>query len=252
MRTMPTHFKKDGNKIVCLTAYSAVQASILDKHVDMILVGDSLGMVLYGMESTIGVTLEMMRNHAAAVVRASKKACVLVDMPFGSYQESPQQAFRNASWLMRETGCQCVKIEGGLEMCETVEYLTHRGIPVMAHIGLRPQSLNTQGGYKMQGKTEAARHKLLLEAKAHEVAGAFALLLEGMREDAATEITRSLKIPTIGIGASKHCDGQVLVTDDVLGMHNGHYPAFVQRQAELYPLIENAVASYAESVRNND
>ncbi len=239
---------KNTQKIVCLTAYSAPMAALLDTHVDVLLVGDSLGMVLYGMDSTLPVTLEMMIAHSKAVMAHSKHAFVLTDMPFASYQQSPEQAFANAARILQETGVQGVKLEGGLEMVETVEFLTQRGIPVMAHIGLKPQSVNSMGGYKYQGRDKAAAKELHAQAKAFEDAGAFGLLLEGITESVAKSITHTVTIPTIGIGASPACDGQVLVAEDMLGL-NEHAPKFVKPYVNLRATIDTAVSEYAQEVR---
>jgi 3-methyl-2-oxobutanoate hydroxymethyltransferase len=241
--------RKGGEPVVCLTAYTAPMAKMLDKHVDLLLVGDSLGMVVYGLPTTIGVTMDMMVAHGAAVVRGTSHACVVVDMPFGSYQESPEQAFRNAARLMMETGCAAVKLEGGCEMAPTIKYLVERGIPVMAHVGLTPQSFHAFGGFRAQGRDEAEADKILHDAHAVEEAGAFAVVLEGTMEPIARKITERLHVPTIGIGASPVCDGQVLVVDDVLGMFMDFKPKFVKRFAELGPMVEDAAARYAAEVK---
>jgi 3-methyl-2-oxobutanoate hydroxymethyltransferase len=202
--------------IVSLTAYTTSMARLLDPHVDILLVGDSLGMVVYGLDSTLGVTLEMMIAHGQAVMRGSQRACVVVDMPFGSYQESPQLAFRAAARLLAETGAQAVKLEGGAEMAETITFLTSRGVPVMGHVGLTPQSVNVLGGFRTQGRDEGTARRVLTDAEAVAAAGAFAVVVEGTVESLAREITTRVPIPTIGIGASPYCDGQVLVVDDVI------------------------------------
>ena len=240
---------KGKTPIVCLTAHSAPIAKLLDPHVDLLLVGDSLGMVVYGFSSTLPVTLDMMIAHGAAVVRGSARALVVVDMPFATYQESPEQAFRNAARVMAETGAQAVKLEGGAEMAPTIRFLTDRGIPVMAHIGLTPQSVNALGGYRTQGRdAEAAR--LLVEAgRAVEAAGAFSVVIEGTVATVAAEISAALAIPTIGIGASAACDGQVLVTDDLLGVFTDFTPKFVRRYADLAGTIAAAAASYGDDVK---
>jgi len=250
-RLYTASIKKQKRKtpLVCLTAYSAPMATLLDPHVDILLVGDSLGMVVYGLPSTLQVTLEMMINHGAAVVRGSQKACVVVDLPFGSYQQSPQQAFQNAARVLSETGCQAVKLEGGAEMAETVAFLTVRGIPVMAHIGLQPQSMNVYGGFKVQGKDATEQQTLLEAAQALAAAGAFAVVIEGVKEVTAQHITENLPIPTIGIGASLTCDGQVLVTDDLLGLLSGFQPKFVKQYASLSPVITKAVEQFVTDVR---
>ena len=235
--------------VVCLTAHSASMAKLLDPHVDLLLVGDSLGMVVYGFSSTLPVTLDMMIAHGAAVVRGSSKALVVVDMPFATYQESPEQAYRNSARVMIETGAQAVKIEGGVEMAPTIRFLTSRGIPVMAHIGLTPQSVNTLGGYRTQGRDAAAAAALIADGRAVEEAGAFSVVIEGTVATVATEISAALTIPTIGIGASAACDGQVLVTDDLLGVFTDFTPKFVKKYADLAGVIGAAAASYAEEVK---
>lgn len=240
--------RKGAEKIVILTAYTAPIAALLDAHCDMLMVGDSLGMVVYGMDSTLPVTLDMMIAHGAAVVRSAKRAAVVVDLPFGSYQASPEQAFMSAARVMKETGCQAVKLEGGAEIAETIRHLTRHGIPVMAHVGLMPQHVHQQGGFKAQGKEAAAHRTILNDAKAVAEAGAFAVVLEGMMEPLAAEITANLSIPTIGIGASPACDGQVLVVDDMLGMFE-HTPRFVKKFADLRSSITSAVRDYAFEVR---
>ncbi len=234
--------------LVMLTAYAAPMAKHLDNYVDMLLVGDSLGMVLYGFDSTLPVTLEMMSAHGAAVVRGSERALVVVDMPFASYQESPEQAFRNAARLLKETGCTAVKIEGGVEMAGTIEFLTQRGIPVMGHVGLQPQSVHGAGGYHVQGRDEREAEKIRSDAQAVAESGAFAVVMECITPDLAAQITEDIAIPTIGIGASAACDGQVLVTDDMLGLSLGAAPKFVKRYADLASDIESAIESYAHDV----
>jgi 3-methyl-2-oxobutanoate hydroxymethyltransferase len=236
--------------IVSLTAYTTPVARLLDPHVDVLLVGDSLGMVVYGLDSTLGVTLEMMIAHGQAVMRGSQRACVVVDMPFGSYQESPQTAFRAAARLLAETGVQAVKLEGGAEMAETIAFLTARGVPVMGHVGLTPQSVNVLGGFRTQGRDEGTARRVLTDAEAVAAAGAFAVVVEGTVESLAREITTRIPIPTIGIGASPYCDGQVLVVDDVLGIFTDFTPKFVRRYAELGPQIGAAAAAFATDVRN--
>jgi 3-methyl-2-oxobutanoate hydroxymethyltransferase len=239
---------KNAKPVVCLTCYHAHTARLLDRHVDLMLVGDSLGMVMHGLDTTVGVTLDMMITHGKAVMRGSKHALVVVDMPFGSYEESPQIAFRNAARVMQETGCTAVKMEGGARTAETVHYLTQRGIPVMSHIGLTPQSVNTMGGFKTQGRTLAEWPAIEADAKAIADAGAFAVVLEGMAEPLAAKITGDIAIPTIGIGASAACDGQILVMEDMLGL-NPNPPKFVRQYAQLGPDIEAAVQAYAKDVR---
>ncbi|WP_395459446.1 3-methyl-2-oxobutanoate hydroxymethyltransferase [Azospirillum melinis] len=240
---------KGGEPIVCLTAYTAPVARLLDPHVDILLVGDSLGMVVYGLDSTLPVTLDMMIAHGAAVVRASERACVVVDLPFGSYQESKEAAFRASARVMAETGAQAVKLEGGIEMAETVAFLTARGIPVMGHVGLTPQSVNTLGGYKAVGRDAEAAERIVADARAIAEAGAFTLVIEGTMEALARRITEEVTIPTIGIGGSPACDGQVLVTDDMLGLFGAFQPKFVKRYANLGETVSEAAATYAAEVR---
>ncbi|OYD83454.1 3-methyl-2-oxobutanoate hydroxymethyltransferase [Azospirillum brasilense] len=241
--------RKGGEPIVCLTAYTTPVARLLDPHVDLLLVGDSLGMVVYGFDSTLPVTLDMMIAHGAAVVRGSRHACVVVDLPFGSYQESPQLAFRNAARVMAESGAQAVKVEGGLEMAETVAYLTSRGVPVMGHVGLLPQSVNALGGYKAVGRDPEAAERIRADARAIAEAGAFSLVIEGTMESLARQITEDVAIPTIGIGASPACDGQVLVSDDMFGLFGEFQPKFVKRYAQLGTAIGEAAATYAAEVK---
>jgi 3-methyl-2-oxobutanoate hydroxymethyltransferase len=235
--------------IVMLTAYTMRMAQLLDPHCEMLLVGDSLGQVIYGLPSTIPVTLEMMCAHGAAVVRGSWHALVTVDMPFGSYEASPSHAFDNASRIMKETGCAAVKLEGGEAMAPTVEFLTHRGIPVIGHVGLTPQAVNVLGGYGARGREEREAEKILADAKAIDQAGAFCIVVEGVLEEIATEITRSVSAPVIGIGASAECDGQVLVIDDMLGMFE-RTPRFVKRYDDLAARIGEAARTYADEVRD--
>ncbi len=242
--------RKGGEPVVCLTAYGAPMAGFLDAHVDLLLVGDSVGMVLYGMETTLGVTLDMMIAHGAAVVRGSARACVIVDMPFRSYKESPEVAFRSASRAMVETGCAGVKLEGGTEMAETIRFLTARGIPVMGHVGLLPQSVNTAGRYRVHGKGASEAERILADAKAVAAAGAFAMVIEGTVEKVAREITAAVPIPTIGIGASAACDGQILVSEDIVGLFGAFTPKFVKRYAELGEAVSAAAAAYAGDVRH--
>ncbi len=240
--------RKAKDPIVCLTSYHAHTARMIDPYVDLILVGDSLGMVMYGMDSTLEVTLDMMIAHGAAVMRGSERALVVVDMPFGSYEESPQIAFRNAARIMKETGCQAVKIEGGARMADTIYYLHERGIPTMAHIGLTPQNVNIMGGFKTQGRRKAQWAVLREDARAVSEAGAFAVVLEGMSEQLADVITAEIAIPTIGIGASANCDGQILVTEDMLGL-SPRVPRFVKEFATLGAQIAGAAEAYAQEVR---
>ena len=240
--------RKGGEPVVSLTAYHAHTAQIIDPYVDFLLVGDSLGMVMHGYESTVPVPLDLMIMHGAAVVRGSRRALIVVDMPFGSYEESPAIAFRNAARVMKETGCGAIKLEGGTRMAETIRYLTERGIPVMAHIGLTPQSVNVMGGFKTQGRRQGEWAAIEADAAAVTEAGAFAVVLEGMAELLAARITKQIAIPTIGIGASVSCDGQILVLEDMLGL-NPRVPKFVKKFGELGSAIEAAVKSYAEEVR---
>jgi 3-methyl-2-oxobutanoate hydroxymethyltransferase len=241
--------RKGGVPIVCLTAYTTPMARALDAHVDLLLVGDSLGMVMYGFKTTLGVTLEMMIAHGAAVTRGAARACVIVDLPFGTYQESPAVAFRASARVMAETGCAGVKLEGGVEMAETVRYLTERGIPVFGHVGLMPQSLHAAGGFRAQGKGDDEAARVRADAEAIAVAGAFAMVIESTVEPLAREITAAVMIPTIGIGASPACDGQILVTEDLLGLFPDFTPRFVKRYAELGEATSEAAAAYAEDVR---
>jgi 3-methyl-2-oxobutanoate hydroxymethyltransferase len=237
-----------GEPLVMLTAYTARQAQLLDAHCDLLLVGDSLGQVIYGLPSTVPVTLEMMANHGAAVVRGSYHAVVVIDMPFGSYEASPQQAFESAAYLMKQTGAAAVKLEGGAAMAPTVAFLNQRGIPVMGHIGLTPQAVNVLGGYGARGRSDAEAEKIVIDAKALDEAGAFAMVIEGVVEPIAIAATKAVSCPTIGIGASAQCDGQVLVTEDMLGMFE-RVPRFVKRYEDIAGVIDRTVAQYAEEVR---
>ena len=241
---------KGGTPIVCLTAYTTPVARAFDAHVDLILVGDSVGMVLYGMSTTLPVTLEMMIAHGQAVMRGTSRACVMVDLPFGAYQESPQQAYRAAARVLSETGCSAVKLEGGFEMAETIRFLVQRGVPVCGHIGLMPQSVQVAGGFRATGRKQDEAERLRADAHAVDAAGAFAVVLEGMVEPLAAQISREVSLPTIGIGASAECDGQVLVADDVLGLFTDFTPRFVKRYAELGAQIGPAAAAYADDVRH--
>ena len=240
--------RKGGVPIVCLTAYTAPMAEILDEHCDLLLVGDSVGMVVHGLPNTVGVTLEMMILHGQAVMRTAKRAMVVVDMPFGSYEGSPETAYENAARVMKETGAQAVKVESGPTVVATIEYLVKRGIPVMGHVGLRPQAVLVDGGFKAKGKAGEERARILEEAKATAAAGAFAVVVEGVAEGLAREITEAISVPTIGIGASAGCDGQILVTDDMLGLFDWT-PKFVRRYGDLRAEIGKAVGGYAEDVR---
>ncbi len=239
---------KGATPLVALTAYTAPMAELLDPRCDILLVGDSVGMVVHGLPTTVGVTLEMMILHAQAVMRRSQQAFVVADMPFGSYEASPDQAFRNASRLMMETGVQGVKIESGAYAADTVRHLVERGVPVMAHVGLRPQATNVDGGFRAKGRTGQERDRVLAEAHAADKAGCFAMVIEGVAEGLAREITASVSCPTIGIGASAACDGQILVTDDLLGLFEWT-PRFVRRYADLRTVVGEAVDAYAADVR---
>ncbi len=255
-QSLPSHRKtvryireqKGKTPLVVLTAYTAWTARLLDPHVDMLMVGDSLGMVLYGMESTLPVSLDMMIAHGRAVVAASQKACVVVDLPFGSYQASPETAFNAAAHVLKATGCHAVKLEGGAEMADTIAFLTQRGVPVMGHVALMPQHVHALGGYRYQGRTQEERRNILRDAQAVEKAGAFAVVLECVEESLAREITEKLFIPTIGIGASPACDGQVLVTEDMLGLTSAP-PRFVKQYAGLGAVVSDAAEAYANEVR---
>ncbi len=241
--------RKGGTPIVALTAYHAHTARIIDPYVDMLLVGDSLGMVMHGYETTVPVPLELMIMHAQAVVRGSSRALVVVDMPFGTYEESPPIAFRNAARVLKETGCGAIKLEGGVHMAETIRYLTSRGIPVVGHIGLTPQAVNTIGSFKPQGRHRSEWAAFEEDAKAVAEAGAFAVVIEAMAELLAARITKQIPIPTIGIGASAECDGQILVLEDMLGL-SPRVPKFVKEYAQLGGAIEGAVKAYSNEVRS--
>lgn len=243
--------RKGGEPIVCLTAYDAPMAAIVDEYCDLILVGDSVGMVVHGLSSTVGVTLDMMILHGQAVMRTSKKALVVVDLPFGSYEDSVETAFKNASRVLMETGCQAVKIESGSYAPATISYLTERGIPVMAHVGLRPQSVNVLGGYRARGRDQKVATEIINNAKAAAKAGAFAIVVEGVNTKLAEQVTQAIHVPTIGIGASKNCDGQILVTPDMLGMFDWT-PKFVKKFADLKGESEMAVKAYAKQVKSRD
>jgi 3-methyl-2-oxobutanoate hydroxymethyltransferase len=248
--TAPEIFaRKGGQPIVALTSYHAHTAAIADRYVDFILVGDSLGMVMHGFETTLPVPLDLMIVHGRAVMRGAKRALVVVDLPFGSYEENPSQAFHNAARVIKETQCGAVKIEGGRRMAETIRFLSDRGIPVMAHIGLTPQYINMFGGFKTQGRKRSEWGLLEDDAKAVADAGAFAVVLEAIAEPLAAKITKSVKIPTIGIGASAQCDGQILVMEDMLGL-SPRVPKFVKEFGTVGKAIEKAIASYADEVRS--
>jgi len=241
--------KAAGEPLVMLTAYTVRMAQLLDPHCDMLLVGDSLGQVVYGLPSTIPVTLEMMAAHGAAVVRGSYRSLVVIDMPFGSYEGSPQQAFESASRLLKQTGAAAVKMEGGAAMAPTVRFLTERGIPVMGHVGLTPQAVNALGGYGARGRSQEEAARILDDGRAIAAAGAFSLVVEGVVEPIAVELTRTIDCPTIGIGASAQCDGQVLVAEDMLGFFE-RTPRFVRRFDDLAGRISAAVEAYAKDVRS--
>ncbi|HQS49357.1 MAG: 3-methyl-2-oxobutanoate hydroxymethyltransferase [Rhizobiales bacterium 24-66-13] len=247
--TAPEIFaRKGGDPIVSLTSYHAHTAQLLDRHVDVILVGDSLGMVMHGLETTVPVTVEMMIVHGRAVVRGTKRALIVVDLPFGSYEASPVEAFHTAARVLKETGAGAVKLEGGVRMAETVRFLVDRGVPVMGHVGLTPQAINTLGSFKARGRDDAEAASIVEDARAVAEAGAFAIVLEAMAEPVARRITQEISTPTIGIGGSPACDGQILVLEDMLGLGQ-RVPKFVKKYAELGPAIEQAVANYADEVR---
>ena len=231
--------RKGNDPIVCLTAYDAPTASILDEFCDLILVGDSVGMVVHGLTTTVGVTLEMMIMHGQAVMRGSQKALVVVDLPFGYYEDSPERAFKSAAQVMRETGCQAVKIESGSYAAETIAYLVERGIPVMSHVGLRPQSMNVLGGFRARGRNPEVAVEILENAKAASEAGSFAVVVEGVSAEIADKVTKAVSIPTIGIGASAGCDGQILVTPDMLGMFS-RVPKFVKKYADMQSMVRDS------------
>jgi 3-methyl-2-oxobutanoate hydroxymethyltransferase len=240
--------RKGGDPIVCLTSYHAHTARIVDKYCDVILVGDSLGMVMHGMETTVGVTLDMMILQGRAVMRGSQRALVVVDMPFGSYEASKEQAFMSAVRVLKETGCGAIKLEGGKRMAEIIQFLVERGVPVMAHVGLTPQSINVLGSFRAQGRDEADWGRIEEDAIAVAQAGAFSVVIEAVAEPLAKKLTGAVAIPTIGIGASAACDGQILVMEDMLGLTQ-RVPKFVKRYGDLGPGIEKAIADYADEVR---
>lgn len=240
--------RKNAEPLVCLTAYDAPMARLLDPHCDLLLVGDSVGMVVHGLPNTIPVTLEMMIMHGQAVMRGSDRALVCVDMPFSTYERSREQAFDNAARVLRETGCQAVKVESGVFIAETIRYLAERAIPVIGHVGLRPQAALAEGGFKAKGRDADSRNRVIEEAIATDEAGAFAIVVEGVAEDLAEEITERVKAPTIGIGASAKCDGQILVTPDMMGLFDWT-PRFVKRYADVKGAMEEGVKRYAEEVR---
>ncbi|MEX2647552.1 MAG: 3-methyl-2-oxobutanoate hydroxymethyltransferase [Alphaproteobacteria bacterium] len=241
--------RKGGVPVVCLTAYTTPMAGFLDPHADLLLVGDSLGMVVYGLPDTLGVTLDMMIAHGAAVVRGSRRACVIIDMPFSSYQESPGIAFRNAARVMAETGAAGIKLEGGEVMAPTVRFLVDRGVPVLGHVGLMPQSVRAAGGFHARGRGEDDAARVMADAKAIAGAGAFAIVVEGTVEPVARAVTDAVAVPIIGIGASPACDGQILVTEDLVGLFTEFVPRHVKRYADLGAEIGVAAAAYAKDVR---
>lgn len=240
--------RKGTEKIVALTAYTAPMAQLLDPHCDLLLVGDSVGMVVHGLPTTVGVTVEMMILHGQAVMRASSHALVVIDLPFGSYERSPEQAFDTASRILMETGAQAVKVEAAEGVADSIAFLTGRGIPVIGHVGLRPQAVNLDGGFKARGRNDAERERVLAEARTTDQAGAIAMVVEGVTPRLAAEVTALVGCPTIGIGASSVCDGQILVTEDMLGLFE-YTPKFVRRYADLRGAIGDAVANYATDVR---
>lgn len=242
--------RKGGVPIVCLTAYTYPVARLLDDHVDLLLVGDSVAMVLHGHKTTLGASLEMMIAHGQAVMRGSAKACVVVDMPAGSYEKSAAQAVASARRIVEETGCQAVKLEGGVDVAGQIAAIVASGIPVMGHIGLQPQSVEKDGGYKIKGRTPENVAALMRDADAVEKAGAFSLVIEGTVETVAADLTRRIAIPTIGIGASSDCDGQILVIDDMIGLTVDRVPKFVKEYADLRSVVADAAAHYAAEVRS--
>ena len=241
--------RKGADKIICLTAYTASIARLLDHEVDLLLVGDSLAMTVYGFDSTLPIGLDTMIAHGAAVVRSTEHALIVVDLPFGSYQASPADAFRAAARVLAETGCAAVKLEGGEEMAETVDFLVRRGVPVMGHVGLTPQAVNALGGYRSRGHAQAERDKIMRDGIAIAEAGAFSLVIEGTAESLARELTGAVAIPTIGIGGSPACDGQILVIDDMLGLFTEFTPKFVKRYRQLGDAIRAAAQEYAAEVK---
>jgi len=248
LEDIKNHQKSD-KPLVCLTSYTAPMTKILDPHCDILLVGDSLGMVVYGMENTVGVTMDMMINHGKAVVNTAKHALVMVDMPYGTYEDDPAIALESARRLMGETGCEALKLEVNKTLAPTIELLVNNDIPVQAHIGLCPQSVVKEGGYKIKGKTNHEISGLIDDALAAEKAGAFSILIEGTKEAASREISAAVKVPTVGIGASPACDGQILVTQDMLGMITDHTPKFVKKYSSMADIIGEAIANYADDVR---
>lgn len=255
LRLNVDYIKAHKNKkepLVCLTAYTMPMAHILDDHCDLLLVGDSLGMVVYGMENTLGVTLDMIINHTKAVMRGSQKSFIVADMPYGTYENSKSKALENAQTLIEETGCQAVKLEGGKDMAETIYYLTSHNIEVMGHIGLLPQSVEKEGGYKIKGRNTDQEHQLLKDAKAVEEAGAFSFVIESTIEPVSQMITKTVNIPTIGIGAAASCDGQILVTEDLMGILPSKPPKFAKQYGDIKTDISNMVQNYAKEVRSRE
>jgi len=242
--------KQTNIPLVCLTAYTTSMAKTLSPHCDLILVGDSVGMVVYGMENTLSVTLDMMINHGRAVMRAIPNSCVVVDMPYGTYELDKDIALKNAKHIIAETQCDAVKLEGGADMADIISHLVNNKISVVGHIGLQPQSVEIEGGYKIKGKTDDDCTRLINDAKAIEKAGVFAIVIEGTIEPVAHQITQMVNVPTIGIGASVHCDGQILVTEDMLGLLYGHTPKFVKKYAQLNSDINHHIEQYAQDVKN--
>jgi len=242
----------NGTPYVCLTAYTAPMATMMDNHCDLLLVGDSVSMVLYGEDTTQNADMEMMIRHGRAVSKSAKSALVVVDMPYGCYEDSPEQALQNARYLMDETGCDAIKLEGGLSQAKTIKTLVDSNVPVMAHIGLTPQSVNTPDGYRVQGRGDDGARQIIEDAKAVEAAGAFCVVVEAVPEPLAVTITEQINIPTIGIGASSACDGQILVTEDMLGLTHGTPPKFVKQYATLNDQIETAIKTYANEVKSRD
>lgn len=250
MRNTIEALQEQAAPLVCLTAYSAAVAKAADPHCDLLLVGDTVAMMIYGHDSTRNADMEMMVRHGAAVVKATENALIIVDMPYGSYENDPVEALTNAQRLMDETGCDGVKLEGGIERVDTIAYLVANDIPVMGHIGLLPQSIEDAKGYKVQGREQKAAEKLINDAKTVEKAGAFCVVIEAVPEPLATEITKLITIPTIGIGASNQCDGQILVSDDMLGMTSSRVPKFVKQYADLHKIMDDAIGHYAAEVKN--
>ncbi len=249
--TVPDIFlKKNKSKIVALTCYTSQIAKIADKYVDIILVGDSMGMVVYGHKNTLSVTKQMIIEHGKAVVNNTRKALIVVDLPFGTYESYKEKAFEVSSEILSATGASAVKLEGGVEMTETISYLVDRGIPVMGHIGLMPQRINVKGSFCSQGRSVKEKKKILNDAKILAKAGAFSIVIEAVKESLGKIITKNIAVPTIGIGAGKYCDGQILVTDDMLGLFNDFTPKFVKKYANLYYDIDNAIKNYHHEVIN--